>query len=287
MAYIPIILSEIFSVQDILAARGFNVVEVGTCDDLIIAGLPLPKNSIGGQRPNQIYNLIYDIYNNIVLRLELLDFINGIEKVYSHEIKELTSLQNFVNSREAYSHTFEWFVGELMVREFCALSSSFSVKISNIMRYSDMNAEVGDFDVISIQRDLSIAYFECKTGGFKRNKIFKAVERALALHSDFVIFFVDDKIKEKDLSQMLDKVTFPITNLNVLKKISISGLSVAIYNWMNCYFLSFEEDSKIQINTVLRINQARKLYDYYTSDADEEGYRVLGYNVKEIKINNC
>lgn len=287
MTYIQIYLDDIFSVENILKSRGFSVDETGGNDALILRGMRLPKNQVGLTGRHSDTELVYEIFNSSSLRSELKNLIEGkIDKVSSEKINDLIAHQNFIKDRQAYSTTFEWYVGELMVRDYAALSSSFGVKIADLYRKSNTGAEAGDFDVISILRNMGVAYFECKTGGFNKNKILKCVERSVALHCEFSIMFIDNEINESALKQMLSNVSYPLVNLNFLKKISLTHSDTSIYSWMNCYFINSSTDISNQFNIALRINEAKKIADHYTSDWASDDYKDLGYEVTELLINS-
>lgn len=220
MTYMTIDLDDIFAVDKILKSRGFDVVKISTPDELILKGMQLPKNSVGLKDRNEDTELVYQIFNNTKLRNELLKFFKGgNRRNLSPKLLKLTEKENFQKNRQSFSTTFEWFVGELMVREFSAMASQFGVEIDNISRSSATKDPAGDFDIITILRNLGIAYFECKTGRFNKDKILKAVERSLALHCEFVIMFIDDNFREDKLKQSLKRVGYPLTKYNSLNKI--------------------------------------------------------------------
>jgi hypothetical protein len=287
MTYIPIYLDDLFSVENILQSRGFKVLSTGSNYNLILKGMKLPRNQIGLKGRNYDTELVYRVFNSRSMRHELLSFIEYNSEINSTDVRKLIENQSFQNSRQAFSTTFEWYIGELMVRDYSAMSSSHSVKITDIKRDSDSQGTAGDFDVLSILRNLGIAYFECKTGRFNRDKILKAVERSLALHCSFVIMCIDGEIQENKLKQSLKDVSFPLTIWNSLKKISIKNSDISVYNWMNCYFISTYGDVDQQINTVLRFNSAKKIIDNFMSESNSETYDRMGYQSEEILINKC
>lgn len=288
MTYISIDLDDIFAVDKILKSRGFDVVKFGTPDELILKGMQLPKNSVGSRVRNDDTELVYQIFNNTKLRNDLLKFLNDDNQgSLSPELLKLTEKENFQKNRQSFSTTFEWYIGELMVREFSAMASKFGVIVDNISRSSAATDSPGDFDVITILRNLGIAYFECKTGGFNRSKILKAVERSLALHCEFVIMFIDGHIKEDKLKQSLNKVNYPLTEYNSLKKVSINSLDTSIYSWMNCYFITTASDIHTQMKIVLRVNTAMKIINHLSSGENPDIYQKLGYEIVKIDENWC
>lgn len=288
MIYISIDLDDIFAVDKVLKSRGFDVLKVGKPDELILKGMQLPKNSVGLRDRNDDTELVYRIFNNTKLRNELLKFLNNRHQgSLSPELLQLTKKENFQKNRQSFSKTFEWYVGELMVREFSAMASQFGVVVDNISRSSAAKNTPGDFDVITILRDLGIAYFECKTGRFGKDNIVKAVERSLALHCEFVIMFIDDHFRKDVLTQSLKGVSYPLTKYNSLKEISINDIKTSVYSWMNCYFITTDSDIHAQLKIVLRVNSAMKIINHLSSGDNPDTYQKLGYQISIIFENWC
>lgn len=286
MSYFPINLDDIFSVSNILKASGFTVDIEADASKLVLPTIELPKNCVNGGGFTQKAKLVYDCFNNTVTRKELLEFIEKNISPTSTLVNTLISNSDFFKDRQAYSSTFEWYVGQLMVSEFSAMSSSFGVTVSNLDRPSSPEDTTGDFDVLTILRNLGVACFECKTGSYKRSKILKCVERAVALHCDFVIVFVDAEINENGLKQKLANVRYPATLYNELSVMKSNSIGVKVYRWNDCYFIDSTADITRQINTVLRINKAKKITRHYQMDADIDEYTKLGYECNILLENN-
>ena len=166
-------LNELITVPRVLASRGFRVISEGEGLDTL-----LPRSIWRGDEAD----LVYAIFKDVVLRNEMLACIEKNKSPTSTELQKLFSISDLAVTRQAFSHTFEWFVGELLVREFQAFSSSYGVKIDNIQR-PEQRGETGDYDVLSILGDTSLLYIECKTGGFSRDEIVRAIDRGRVLHS--------------------------------------------------------------------------------------------------------
>lgn len=167
-------LSQIFSVERILASRGFQISSEGIGRDTLLA-----KNTWKIDE----FNLMFEVFDDITLRNNLLSEIENSSFIIPNpKVSKLLILPNFEKDRNKFSKTFEWYVGELLVRKFQAFSSSFGVDVQNIVKNTD-NGTAGDFDVLTILGDMNLLYIECKTGDCKQRSIKNAIERGLALHS--------------------------------------------------------------------------------------------------------
>jgi hypothetical protein len=115
--------------------------------------------------------ILYSIYRN-----EVIKFSNGIE------------IQPTEGSRNVYSATFEWYVAELLYREFHFVASASGIKI-------DGSPEGGDFDVIGATHAGIIA-IECKSGkprGIDESQIIQFVRRHNFLRADYSLMYIDYK----------------------------------------------------------------------------------------------
>jgi hypothetical protein len=116
-------------------------------------------------------SILYSIYRNEVVR-----FSNGLE------------LQPSDAMRNMYSATFEWYVAELLYREFQFVASASGIKI-------DGSPEGGDFDVIGATHSGLIA-IECKSGkprGIDESQIIQFVKRHNFLRADYSLMYIDYK----------------------------------------------------------------------------------------------
>ena len=266
----------LFSVKDILLSRGFEMISENSNESTLVSGINLDDE--------RYYNLIelqFKIFHSTLLRKELLKFIEHKVQPSSKLVKELINSTYFKSERHLFSNTFEWFIGELMVRKFKAFSYSFGATIDEILRNSD-DGNSGDYDTLVVQRNTNLVYFECKTGKFDRRAIIKSIERSISLHTEFLVFFIMDNINESQLSDCLIKADYPNYNTPKLLKLNIKSSDVFIYKWHNCYFVSADDFIEEQLSTVLRINQARKIIKFYDSDIDNDLYSKIGYHVEEI-----
>jgi len=238
----------LFSVERVLSSRGFEVTVEGTGEDTLLA-----KN-IWFQTEA---DLIFEIFNNEGQRQELLSYVEGNVGIadVSGDIQTLITNQDYQSDRNRFSTTYEWYVGELIVRKFKAFSSSYGVTVSNICRNSDGGTS-GDFDVLSILGDMNLLYLECKSGGTKQKSIKNTLERSISLHCVASIFF-QQNINEIALKQKLN-FDHPVFGIgNDISKLSIKGVSDStIYKWFDCYFIDASDvqgDIENKIRCVLRL----------------------------------
>ncbi len=114
-------LPRLFSVERILASRGFQIKSEGIATDTLLTKNPWTFEE---------HNLMFEAFDNVIFRNELLTAIENPSFSSSHpEVSNLLALPTFKRDRNKFSTTFEWYVGELLVRKFQAFSSSFGVNV--------------------------------------------------------------------------------------------------------------------------------------------------------------
>ncbi|OJJ20132.1 hypothetical protein BKI52_16810 [marine bacterium AO1-C] len=266
---------QLFSVKDILSARGFAIKKEDKGNNLLIKQLDQAKY------PNK--EDLFDIFNDFEARKELLQLIeNNGDASQNPTVNKLIQHPDFQRDRNKFSYTFEWYMGELVVRKFSAFAYSYGVEVQDIKR-NETNTYAGDYDVLVVLRNLNLIYIECKTGKFNREGILKSVGRALALHCDFVIIMIDNPINEDQLRNKLKGASHPLLPIHHLNQIQTKGnKSSLIYDWMNCYLLTSSGDIEEQIKTVLRVNQAKKILPQYMFGYENHEFEQLGYVIKTI-----
>ncbi|MEZ4741251.1 MAG: hypothetical protein R3B45_02200 [Bdellovibrionota bacterium] len=115
--------------------------------------------------------ILYSIYNNQTIKLS-----GGLEIEASEA------------NRSVYSSTFEWYVSELLYREFRFYASAAGLKI-------DRSPDGGDFDVVGATHS-GIVAIECKSGkpsGIDESQIIHFVKRHNFLRADYSILYIDFK----------------------------------------------------------------------------------------------
>lgn len=165
-------LRSLFTVVNILRSRGYEIKKTGNLNDLLIKNISLGDVD---------YENLLQVFNNTKFRKELLDYINDKSIPTDTNILRIINHQNFYKDSQSFTRTFEWYIGEVMVRFFEGFSFAYGVEVSNA-KLNGNNA--GDFDTLVVMRNLGLLYFECKTGGFKSEEIEKTVARSILL-SDY------------------------------------------------------------------------------------------------------
>lgn len=264
---------ELFSVPKILLSRGYEVTRTDQAEKLLIT----EENQY-----DEIWNTLFDIYDDTKLRTELKGWLYKKIESKSEDIIKLLNHPKYVNEYKRFDNTFEWFVGELMIRKFAAFSASFGVTVRDIKRNST-GTESGDFDSLVVLRDTNLAYFECKAGGFDNDSILKCYERMLSLNCQYSILFCVENINEEKLLWDTQKVQIPLVNQHSLNRIHIKGKEKdVIYDLNNCYIVDMTGDIENKIRTVLRINAAKINSTHHIMSPDNETFGMLGYEVATI-----
>jgi len=261
-------LAQLFSVNRVLASRGFTIKSEGDGTDTLI-----PKTE---WTPSEA-DLVFEIFNDKTSRKELLDFIEGKVSVPSVAISGLTNNVAFVKNRSAFSSTFEWYLGELLVKRFRAFSSSYSVIVNDICRNSD-NGESGDYDVLSILGDMNLLYIESKSGSIDQCGIMKAVERSISLHCVATVVVVE-RLSNEILDGMLKGLKYPnLPSLSSYYELSIKGRAdCVVYKWHNCYFVHATKNIEVQLQTVLRLIEYSRILITQCMIAGEGDFETMGY----------
>lgn len=275
-------LSDIFSVERILASRGFQIQSEGTAIDTVLAK---------DMWTNEEFKHMFTVFDDATLRNELLYAVKDSTFVPSRqEVSSLLASPDFQRDRYKFSNTFEWYVGELLVQKFQAFSSSFGVKVQNIVRNTD-NGTAGDFDVLSILGDMNLLYIECKTGRCTQNSIQNTIERGRALHSLAAVIFMGTGTKETALKQQLKKLIppehgycggLPLQRLNI-KNIPDSQ----VYRWYECFFIPANEESgtvELKLRAVLRLLAAYHSRIHRGSFLDASEYMAMGYDCSDVTL---
>jgi len=273
-------LRELFSVERVLGSRGFVVSAEGSARETLL------------EKDYWLYsdlNLMFDIFNDQARRADLLSAVeDAAYKPGTPEVDKLVAQTEFRRDRQRYSTSFEWFVGELLVRRFMAYSSSFGVTVRDVIRNSDGGTS-GDYDVLSVLGDLNLLYLECKTGKCHRSSILNSIERSIALHSAACIMFLGAGLSVAQLKQQLSGVKHPrFKHPGVLARIAIKSVpNSEVFQWFDCYFVAAgEKDGEVEnrVRTVMRILAAYRssLIEAIKPNIDE--YPVMGYDYAEQQL---
>ena len=273
-------LRQLFTVERILSARGLNVGSESSAKDTL-----LQKNVW----EYADLNLVFEIFNDPASRRDLLAFIeHGGYLPLVPRVRQLTSQPEFVKDRQRYSSTFEWFVGELLVRQFMAFSSSFGVTVEDVLRNSD-NGTAGDYDVLSVLGDMSLLYLECKTGACSQKSILNSIERSIALHSVACVVFLGTDVQGGQLRAKLTGCQHPRFRYSgQLATIAIKSLPDSqVFQWFDTYFVTAGEQSgnvEAKLRTVMRVLAAHRSSVFETQKPRPEEYAVMGYDYSEESL---
>jgi hypothetical protein len=288
-------LRDIFSVENILGARGFTI---SSTTDFSATFVPSQVTEAG---VSKIYQLFGDETTKRVIR----DHIEGkpcSNKKVEELVHAVSASENYHLKRKRLSTTFEWYVGELIVREFKAFSSAFGVQIAN-MQQLDSGNDVGDYDALVVLRNLEILYLECKMGSQSANgltsmHVMNAMSRGLPLHCAGTVLFLEQGVGSEDLLGVLKSETHPVTGLtDDLKKICLprDKSKSMIFKWFDCYFVNANErygDVTTKLRTVFRVIGATSLLNrigptlHAVSPPSEESYQKMGYLCETVRHDN-
>jgi hypothetical protein len=270
-------LTELFTVERVLASRGFEVAIEGDGLDTLIARSTWSREEA---------DLVFQIFDDRSKRKKLLECIGGNRSFDEDaDLDRLSVRPDFNSTRQAFSHTFEWYVGELLTRRFGAFSSSYGVEVQGIVRNSD-GGTVGDYDVLSVLGTTEVLYIECKSGRFTGSKITNMLERARSLHVQAAIMFVDI-INQNSLKAQLTQMTYPgINSRPELLKMSIKHQPESqIYQWHDAFFVDAsggDVDVTAKIRAVLRLVECKKAELSRGVGIGDEDYSAAGYEFSKV-----
>lgn len=270
-------LEQVFSIERILKSRGFNIAEQGEATSTI-----LPKQ-------NWTYseaNAIFEAFDRPEIRACLMQLCKlSPDETLKRASSIVGGLPILIN-RQRFSHTYEWYIGVLIVRRFGAFSSSFGVIVRDIKRNHD-RGNLGDYDVLTVMGDTSILYIECKTGKCDLHAIKQTIERASALHVVASVILLDQGVSKKDLSQQIRAGSHPMLNIGnpLLHKISINGVpNSLVYRWHDCFFLTGGEPRQIEqgLQTILRLIAYDRIQFQESRAYNPVKLNLRGYVCEEI-----
>lgn len=269
-------IEELITVSRVLASRGFHVTSEGMGLDTI-----LPREVWTSSEAN----LIFDVFHSAHNRQQLLAYIMHNCIPGSDLIDKVSSLPNFRPDRQAFTTTFEWYVGELLIREFCALSSSYGVKVSHLTRPGN-GGECGDFDVISVMGDTSLFYIECKTGSFSRDEIVRMADRCKALHCTTGVMMLGKDIEAHSIKSKLEMLHPNQGRMVTVMNVAIPSLpSSSVFKWGDLFFVAAGDSGgnvADKLRTILRLAAASRIELHRDLALNDDLCRHLGYEVTPL-----
>lgn len=244
-------LRQLLSVERVLAARGLKVASHDSKSTTLLAT---------EDRGADFEDLFYAKFSNSNVRFELLNISEGklsiTEAKYSMEIVE-----NVILDRQRFSSTIEWYIGEMLVREFHSFSFAFGVKVAGLS-----DGDIGDYDVLSVMGDTSLLYIECKSGSTDLEQIRKVVRRGRLIASAATVIALD---KKSGTLSKLTKILADHLHPELGLKVQVFGLSAIglqnsqIFVWGNTYFLPLTSESlENSTRTLLRLIGQQKAGNY-------------------------
>lgn len=274
-------LRAMFSPVRLLTSRGFKVEKDGDGSDTLLPRTPWGRDDV---------QALYEVFRHAGRRAELCSLIEGrISSATSREVQAVIGLSGYRSDRKAFSSTFEWFVGELLIREFAALSAAYGVEVANLVRHSD-NAPMGkDFDTLAVLADLGLLFLECKTGRLTANSLENTLTRASLLHCSASVVLLGAGISSSDLEDAIKNVTPPIvprpTEYRCIETRGVSDSSV--FNFYDCYLVEADEVRgalREKLNTVMRVMAAKRAYLHDAWGFDAADLSTLGYDCRTISL---
>jgi hypothetical protein len=272
-------LRALFSVERILSARGFRVETEGSARQTV-----LEKEHWSWQDLELSFRVFEDLQARADLLRAILDpsYNPGIELV-----RTLTDRPEFRRDRQRFSTTFEWFVGELLIRKFGAFSSSFGVTVADVIRGSDGGTS-GDYDVLSVLGDMNLLYLECKTGKCHISSILNSIQRSIALHTIACIVLLESGVTKAMLLQQLRGQCHPrFGTVPRLRTIATRGTPESeVFEWSGCFFISSGTSGNIEnrLRTAMRILAAYRSSVFEEIRPDPQDYRLMGYEYSEDQL---
>lgn len=279
LAPVQIDLRTFFSVADILKSRGFNLTKKGEMKDLIIP-------SVKFRSPD--YEDLLECFNDKEAREQIGNYVLGKGEPTNELAIKISKHPDFINSHGRFTKTFEWYIGEALVRFFNGFSFAFGATISNVM-HNSTGTPAGDYDTLVVMRNLGLLYIECKTGGYDSDDIRKGIDKAISLNCECIVFVVLS-LGQKHLNKLEDvlyKINHPLivtTNLyGTIYKIGIKNNSEStVYEWRNCFFVSASKDFIEQMKTVLRFTEAKRVAVQYYIRPNVSDLNNMGYQIEKI-----
>jgi hypothetical protein len=185
-------LRDVFSITAILGGRGIKLTKWDNIENTLIKSPSDSDKAFQHIRQNGTLNLLDDIESNAI---------------FSSKGK------NNEEAQKLRASTFEWFVSEILKREFYFHSAQFGVEIEDGWKpVGNCDEPMGDFDVVGISRNLEPTFLECKTGNpnnIDPNKFYNVVLRGLAVQSPYTVMILEQSISMESLCRKLNSKHWP------------------------------------------------------------------------------
>lgn len=211
----------------LLRQRGHEVVREGDDGDIL-----LPKDA-DATNATALKQILYGLMRNDTFRRTLRDWSYG----NTLPANQLGAVESYVSLSTAfdkafpkridtpakrvtlYSHTFEWYISELMRNEFAARASGFNIRLQD--------ADPGDESDCIALIDNGLVFVECKTGkGDLYHEVERFVRRDVELSATYSLFIFDRDYTFQKSETDLPEITVSDSKrlgLDSVEKVSGSG----------------------------------------------------------------
>ncbi len=254
-----------------LYQRGHKLITQGSLNDIFI-----PQSEL--QEIQQSFaNILYNLMKRVTFRRKLRDWTFGKEPTeiivsYLKLCKEFhKENKDFDRDQNKYSRTFEWFIGELLRREFGGRAAGFNIHLE------DANKD-DEFDSVALL-DEGLFYAECKTGkGTLAQAVKKFVRRDKQLCAKYSLFIFDREYLFKRGAEDFPDFTHSQAlkyGINFMERISKGSK----YNFtsVNCgdrYFLVCNAFNKLDNNLRHMIRYVNMVIDQSGAEQEYKPKRI-------------
>ena len=186
-----------YDISSILHQRGKVVNSVCHLRDTFYS--LVKKHGAGlGMGSDELFNFFHDKKNREMIRGQIL---GDLDLTFDDGILIRKDSQHM----NLYCRTFEWYVAEILKREFAFLSSGYGIKLEH-------SPNGGDFDVLGMSH-FDFLYIECKSGKPKNlddNDIGHFLERSKFINATISIFYIDYKGIHKEYQFNIERFRYMI-----------------------------------------------------------------------------
>lgn len=178
-------------------------------------------------------------------------------------------------SRQQFSFQFEWYVAELLKRQFGAFSYEVGLSLRNM-------GVLGDYDAIVTNRDLSFLYVECKTGGMSGQLILKAIRRSQYICASACIILYTKNIAARSLKDIVNATTYPNADGSIPLQKVYDATGATIHRWNDCYFVKVTPNIHDDLTLLMRTISFRKHGMSFSEDYSEDDYHAIGIEINDV-----
>jgi hypothetical protein len=266
-------LGHLFQLKPLLMQRGHDLASLGSLNQTIFEKL----NTIKSLTEDEFFGILHINENRKKIRVGMLND-SEIEldkyrfKLVKAEVVKFTS-------------AFEWYVSQILLREFNFFCSGFNNKINGA-------AKGADFDVLGLGLDL-LVHIECKTGNprnITKDQIVEFKDRCKFVSADVNVFYVDynglDFDKDAVLKWFLE--VFYEGASSTLHKITRKDAGFEIYkvDIAPIFIVDTNKNSKSVVENfreVFSVFFKMRYQDMLSSGLDPHYLKDSGYVIEDLK----